>query len=77
MSQFSTNGHGDMVINNELTIRIGEIIDFLEEDPRFEQMMIRVQARGARKTGNTLGKWAQKQVPVAAQVQIPGTQRIS
>ena len=71
------NLEGDIEFSPTIEVSIGSIIAWLEDDPRFEQMIIRVQAKSARKTGNTLGKWAQKQVPVAAQVQIPGTQRIS
>jgi hypothetical protein len=33
--------------------------------------------KDSRNIGNLFGHGAQKQVPVAAQVQIPGTQRIS
>jgi len=79
LSNFSGehNLDGDIEFSPQIEVSIGSIIAWLEEDPRFEQMLIRVQARGARRTGNTMGKWAQKQVPVAAQVQVPGNQRLT
>ena len=79
MAEFSAehNLDGDIEFSPTIQLDLGSIIAWLEEDPRFEQMLIRVQAKSARRTGNTLGKWAQKQIPDAAKPQIPGTQRLT
>lgn len=79
MAEFSTehNLDGDIEFSPIIELQLGAIIAWLEEDPRFEQMLIRVQAKGARRTGNTMGKWAQKQIPEAAKPQTPGTLRLT
>ena len=55
--------------------------DMLVKDPAFIRSVaveIRTQlSKDVRRTGDSLGKWAQRPVPVAAQVQTPGTNRIS
>ena len=77
MSTYDSPLDGDVEIQLEDGISIGELILALEQDPRFEAMVIRVQAKAARRTGNVLGKWAQKPVPQTVQPQNPGTLRLT
>ncbi len=60
---------------------LSELKDMLVKDPAFVRAVaieIRTElTKDVRRTGDLLGKWAQRSVPVAAQVQTPGTNRIS
>lgn len=77
MAKYQTNQSGDIEINNELEIPIGEIIAILEDDPRFAVMLRNVLLKVARTTPDLFGKYATKPTPITAQRPISGTTRIS
>ena len=65
----------------EVDFDLTALRDMLVKDPAFIRA-VAVEIRnemikGARRTGDSMGKWAQRPVPVAAQTQTPGTNRIS
>ena len=58
-----------------------ELKDMLVKDPAFIRAVanaVRTDlTKDARRMGDLLGKWAQRPIPVAAQPQTPGTNRLS
>lgn len=75
--QFESEVDTDM----ELILDVNSIADILAKNPAFiravAQLVTVEQTKQARRVGNLYGKYAQREVPVATQNQVPGTKRIN
>ena len=67
--------------NYELDLSIMVIAQTLASNPAAMRLLAQavtvIQTKQARSVGNLYGKYAQREVPVATQNQVPGTKRIN